>query len=224
MKTLATSIQHDYRFRPEDLPCPALIQQPALDDLVSTYHFQSCTLEQDPAGQTIAVCRLGIFPVRQEFLSLKALSIGPGRIEIDMVGTSLHATIYFEDLWKWVCRVGQLAAGTYPAITSLQQQSTVTARLGFSAEALLAPALRTALTDLIGQSDQTDAVADAQQRLAGLSVQFERPAFVLGLDRGSDPAEHIYVSTAPLTTEEHCGWLQAIENGLLGQAVSQGAG
>lgn len=231
MDILSQSIRQTRYFGPDVIPFVMISRRGALADLQATYHFESVDVLDGEDGPVQVTLRGGGFIIRQEPVVITHLILEPRRVEVRVAGCTAYADAIMADFELWVRRVGRLHDHETLSDFLLEEQSTLVARLAFTSERLLNPALMAAVGSFEPDASLR-AAADTRTILDQIRFAVElkgvdytlaehlmtvQPRMLSLSPRPTvDHAGQIYECQAPLSTDRHIALLTEIERALAG--------
>lgn len=222
-----------YEFRPDDVRLSALCTKPVQEQIQKLFQFQAAVMGTPIAtfGEVPAtyppgfVFNMGVWVTPDEQLvPIRFLHFEQYRIVIDVAGTSDALTPIFERLQQFLS--GLNAPDGSPVIGEpehILDFSEITAKYPFPLDAVLSQPFSKALKAVSGINTSSNMILiplftvqpfPVNQKVAAIPGPNTHSAFTFALRSGTQPEDHIYISSAPLDSETHLSYLNELEAAL----------
>jgi len=220
-----------FEFQPDDLRLSLLSIKPVQEQIQKLFQFQVALMatpmqtfgEVPPIYPPGLVFDMGVWlSPEQQLIPIRFLHFEQNRIVIDVAGPSTALIGIFEQLQHFLSQL-RAPDGT-PAVGKPERvldYSEITAHFPFLLKDFFASPLRKLFSSLTGESDQSKDLVivptfvvqshTGNQILSSAYNPKEPRAFTFALREGTQPAERIYFSGAPLDSEAHLSYLNQLE-------------
>jgi hypothetical protein len=225
------SSRRAYEFRPDDLRLSALSVKPVQEQITQLFQFQMSVMGTPTAtfGDVPAtyppgfVFDMGVWiSQNKQVIPIRFLHFEQRRIVIDVAGPSFAITAIFDQLRHFLSEL-QAPDGS-PIVGEPERvldQTVISAQFPSPLEAMFAPPLRKLFARVIGTNAGNEEFALipsfviqkhlTEQAIEKVASPEDSNAITFGPRAGTRPEEHIYLSSAPLDSEEHLSYLNELE-------------
>jgi len=230
MEIRKTVVHHVLLFRFDEIPFSLLIQQNHAEKIVALFDFgQIGVTPGEQAGKPKIVFQIG--SLRDEFgeHAISQLAIEERKILLEIDGTTDDADRVMSRLKMHIAELAGRSDSEFLAPIVKAEESEIVARLDFSADKLISPALLR-LVEANTSRMEYKGLATARANLERVSfvvqyltddlklddhrIALSRKEFMIGPRPGFPLSEQIYYSKAPVDTMTHRAILEELENSL----------